>query len=100
MAENKKLNLSSYGKKQSGGPILTPANPNEEEEKIKSQTKNEKTSVGGRPPKPPKERRTEKITINLTKQEKAAIIRKSGLIPEATFVLSILREAGLFSESD
>lgn len=55
-----------------------------------------KRAVVGRPKKPPQNKRDQKITLSLTKKEKQIISEKAGLIPEATYLLSRLRKAGLF----
>ena len=55
-----------------------------------------KRAAVGRPKKPPQNKRDQKITLSLTKKEKQVISEKAGLIPEATYLLSKLRKAGLF----
>ena len=50
----------------------------------------------GRPPKDKEEKRDQKVAISLTAAERQKLKEKSGMIPEAAYLLSILREAGVF----
>lgn len=49
----------------------------------------------GRPPKDKKQLRGQKITLSLTDAERNALRGHAGMVPEATFVLSILQKAGV-----
>ena len=50
----------------------------------------------GRPPKVKAEKRNQKVAISLTEAERQKLKEKSGMIPEASYLLSVLREAGVF----
>jgi len=53
-----------------------------------------KNRVGGRPKVADK--RSEKITLSLTKGEAAVLKDKAGMVPHASFLLAKLHEAGVF----
>ena len=50
----------------------------------------------GRPPKVKEEKRNQKVTLSLTDAERQKLKEKSGMAAEATYLLSILRQAGVF----
>lgn len=54
-------------------------------------------SIGGRPPLPPSEKRSQKVQISLTPSEKAKLKEKAGLAGEATFIYAKLKELGVFN---
>ena len=50
----------------------------------------------GRPPKVKEDKRGQKVTLSLTDAERQKLKEKSGMAAEATYLLSILRQAGVF----
>ena len=50
----------------------------------------------GRPPKPPTERRTERMVVRLTREEKAKLEGRAGKagLPLSTYILHLLQEKG------
>ncbi|MEM1052779.1 MAG: hypothetical protein AAGI28_11860 [Pseudomonadota bacterium] len=50
----------------------------------------------GRPPKDKADKRNQKVAIALTEAERNKLKEKAGMIPEASYLLSILRDAGVF----
>lgn len=89
----KSTDLSAYKKPatprptQAPEPVLTPEN---------AKPRSRVSKVIGRPPKPKEEKRDQKVTLSLTQAEKAVVVKKAGLAPEATFLLAELRKAGVF----
>lgn len=85
MPQRKSMDLSAYRSKEKA-PVL--AEPSAE------------TGAGqpkqiGRPKKPAAEKRNHKITLSFTKAEKDKISAMAGMVPEATFLMAKLREAGV-----
>lgn len=50
----------------------------------------------GRPKKEKAEIRNQKVTLSLTEAERQKLKEKSGMAAEATYLLSVLRDAGVF----
>lgn len=99
MAQSKKNDLSMYKKKSDLSPVLDEQSlvkPEPEMVKLTKPRQTKPKNVGGRPSPKPEDLRNHKITLNFTEAERKAITLKSGLVPDATFVVHILRENGLF----
>lgn len=85
----KSTNLSAYKSGGGGGSrVLSPAN-------INPQTpEGQKTT--GRPKKKAEEKRSAKIALSMTPTEREKIRDKAGLVPEATYLMDVLKKAGVF----
>lgn len=80
--------------------VVQPAPPNERRSRsadrsMRDEPKRTPKRVG-RPPKNKEEKRDQKVAISLTAAERQRLKEKSGMIPEAAYLVSILREAGVF----
>lgn len=56
----------------------------------------EKRPKVGRPRKEKTEKRNQKVTLSLTDAEREKVKEKSGMVAEATYLLSVLRQSGVF----
>lgn len=63
---------------------------------VVARTSTKKASVIGRPKVAEAEKRTEKVTLSLTKAEAESLRKKAGMVPQAAFILSKLHENGMF----
>lgn len=99
MAQSKRMDISAYKSATKPEPVLKEALAQPPKAKPDRAPK-PKANIGGRPPKPAKERRNQKITINMTEAEKAVVQRKAGFVPEATFLVNVLRESGVFDDTN
>lgn len=98
MKNKKRSDLSAYKKPTAVTAVLVEPKSTPQKEAVLKPSKRASKKIVGRPKKDPKERRDHKLTINMTKAEKDILIEKSGMVPEATFVLDVLRKNGLFDK--
>ena len=92
-----KNDISGLLKQKKTQPTILPANEGQGVTKpARAPLTGTPVKATGRPPKAKEEKRSEKITLSLTKAEKAKIAEQAGLAGEATFLYAKLKETGIF----